>query len=196
MSEIVTKLPGDDYFGIALAVNNLSMMQDAHQQIARYVYDCMSKYAGPNHETECVKMLVTMQEAIAALQPGSSREIARFETKPGADYMTGGIDLGDHANAIEIHGKTETEIRNRLEWLLRAPAPVAVTVDDSMLTRFFAEQGKYSIGRDTAAFPNKLHLVYKLDATPVEVVFDGNYEACEMFIAKRALSAALAGEVG
>lgn len=67
MSEIMTKLPGDDYFGIALAVNNLSMMQDAHQQIARYVYDCMSKYAGPNHETECVKMLVTMQEAIAAL---------------------------------------------------------------------------------------------------------------------------------
>jgi hypothetical protein len=61
---------------------------------------------------------------------GGEREFARFETKPGADCMTGGIDIGNHFNAIEIHGRDEAEIRERLKLLRASPAVVTVTKDE------------------------------------------------------------------
>lgn len=150
----------------------------------------------PTHMERINQAFANLREAIAALQPGepvcwiSKKTLANLhaEHSPGFEGLTGLIALYQH----EKHERVP---------LYTAPAPVAMTVDDVMVERNYAEIARYIIGGYGSRSDNRPLYVFlerrdDTDGDNAPVHGPDTMDGCTKFIQRKGLEAALAAEVG
>lgn len=141
-----------------------------------------------------------MQRAPAPVASSAEREELAKKLSNRAWWILNNRDACPSAEVARKDTEHAEELR-RIAALLRAPAPVAMTVDDVMVERNYAEIARYIIGGYGSRSDNRPLYVFlerrdDTDGDNAPVHGPDTMDGCTKFIQRKGLEAALAAEVG